>query len=516
MEQQDQNRDVVTDAHGNVYVACNFTSHGVILDTIFMRNHLAGEEDFFLAKFDSMGQLQWAQKPLTSSTIAIWSMSLDEEGNVYIAGSGYPGQITIGNYSSSAIGAFIIKYDSNGNVIWVMPRLGGNTNSLIPTKIISGLHGEMYLAGYFIFYDPVFGTDTLNYQDTIPGKSDCFVLKFDTAGNIKNAISFGGNGYEFINDMIVDRNGNLIIAGNFDCPEMEIDSFRLVNSSSGHPDFLIAKLDSTEHFLWAKSGGGASIDRGESLGLDSVSNIYLAGNGLAPMIFDSISINANNYYLIKLDNNGELMWSTGITYGWIYLGSFQQDTDGNLYAVFSMASDTVMLGSQVILQDTSSVGRGLIVRYDANGSVNWTKALYGTGNLDIERISVISTDRCIVSGSFFNSCLIDTTNYTSNGNVDSFIALMSPEILNGVWNNTKIGLSEPIVFPNPSKGVVNILSENEILQSYTIYDSMGKIVISKKCQGNRLSVDLSSTPPGIYLVKMEGKTGTSYKKLIRN
>lgn len=60
----------------------------------------------------------------------------------------------------------------------------------------------------------------------------------------------------------------------------------------------------------------------------------------------------------------------------------------------------------------------------------------------------------------------------------------------------------PIIFPNPSKGTITILSESRIINSIYVYDQQGKeIVCLQKVDTFKKELDLSFCIPGIYIVR---------------
>jgi hypothetical protein len=70
------------------------------------------------------------------------------------------------------------------------------------------------------------------------------------------------------------------------------------------------------------------------------------------------------------------------------------------------------------------------------------------------------------------------------------------------------------VFPNPSKGFFQILSENqnEIMEQVTIVNSIGKVVKEVNNPGN--SVSVSELPAGSYFVKIKSNLRLTTQKLV--
>lgn len=74
------------------------------------------------------------------------------------------------------------------------------------------------------------------------------------------------------------------------------------------------------------------------------------------------------------------------------------------------------------------------------------------------------------------------------------------------------------IFPNPSDGKIQILSEKENIKSIEISDPRGQIIYSEKYNSQRkIEIDLSKHPTGIYLVKIINTSNSvSIRKIILN
>lgn len=127
---------VSLDGSGNVYVSGSFQTAVTIGATNFTNS---GQENGFIAKFDSSGVLQWARQMEGVSDDSALAVSPDSSGNVYAAGGfgSAPGDtvtfapsiiltnIGVGIPGSGIGDAFLAKYDaSSGAVEWAR-RFGG-------------------------------------------------------------------------------------------------------------------------------------------------------------------------------------------------------------------------------------------------------------------------------------------------------------------------------------------------------------------------------------------------------
>ncbi|WP_144282215.1 TonB-dependent receptor plug domain-containing protein [Chryseobacterium echinoideorum] len=71
------------------------------------------------------------------------------------------------------------------------------------------------------------------------------------------------------------------------------------------------------------------------------------------------------------------------------------------------------------------------------------------------------------------------------------------------------------IFPNPTKGPVNIISDLPIDELY-VYDLAGKIIMKKEKLSGKSAIDISSYPQSIYLIRARTEKGWETFKVIKN
>jgi hypothetical protein len=194
---------VTTDIFGNVYVTGD--SYGSIIfgsDTVT----IGGVDQSFLAKYDSSGNVKWAVGSQGTSTASSRSVVTDATGNIYITGPYQQGGITFGGETLQTVGnsdfAFLVKYDSTGNVIWAKNSYvpGGNTGS-IGCSVVTDKANNLYLS---VTSDTIvsFGLDTLYPPQgwTYP----CFIVEFDSSGRIICSTSLGNGSNNWFNSIAIE------------------------------------------------------------------------------------------------------------------------------------------------------------------------------------------------------------------------------------------------------------------------------------------------------------------------
>lgn len=69
------------------------------------------------------------------------------------------------------------------------------------------------------------------------------------------------------------------------------------------------------------------------------------------------------------------------------------------------------------------------------------------------------------------------------------------------------------VYPNPASNVLTIESNGQAISSATIFDMLGKAVMSKSLQQNQL--DISSLKSGIYFIEMQLNSGKAVRRFVK-
>jgi hypothetical protein len=223
------------DASRNAYVTGSFSSPGITLGSYTLTS--AGENDIFLAKYDTSGNVLWAKSAGGTKTEANVSIGLDDSGNAFVTGDSSSPSITFDSITLTNTGwrsGFLTKYDANGNVLWAELTAG----------IYDGFHKAIAVDGTgnaFVTSTPISFINTLGSSTlTDTGSYDVFLTKYDASGNILWERSDGGISSDFGSSVALDVSGNVYVAGYFSSPTITFGSDTLTNV--GSDDVFLAKL----------------------------------------------------------------------------------------------------------------------------------------------------------------------------------------------------------------------------------------------------------------------------------
>jgi len=332
----DDSSDLAIDSNGNIYVT------GVSWGG-------ATNYDFATVKYDPNGNELWAARYSTPGDEGDYGYYIDTDpwDNVYVSGYSY-GFGTGSDYIT-------IKYDSDGNELWVARYNGTGDGSDSPENIHVDAQGNVYITGRNTAIGPQVDVATVKYDTNgnqlwaatydgldhdydggkavmtdaqgnvyvtgfvtgAGGEYDCVTLKYDADGNQLWVAHYNRSGEEYDNgvDLTLDEEGNVYV---------------LVNSGkSSTADIMTLKYDSDGTLLWVEryNGPGQNFDYGIKLMLDSEGNIYVAG-------VTNSTTTSDDMIIVKYDSSANLLWTAQYD-GPIQSGErshdFAMDEENNLY-----------------------------------------------------------------------------------------------------------------------------------------------------------------------------------------
>ncbi|MBI4946119.1 MAG: SBBP repeat-containing protein [Bacteroidetes bacterium] len=208
----------------------------------------------------------------------------------------------------------------------------------------------------------------------------------------------GGNKSESSYAITTDASSNLYITGCFGSDSIIIGNVTLYNDFPPYDEYFVAKLDSNGNGIWAHKACGVyqSWDMGNSIALDSLGNIYVAGQFHSDSItFGNIVLHnmsnpvSNQIFIVKYDPSGNVLWAkkfggnhsniaTGITI----------DAFNNAYITGDFNCDSIHFDNFILHSHSGANGNYFIAKLAPDGSVplgkqsGWASPYIRQGNYD--------------------------------------------------------------------------------------------------------------------------------------
>jgi len=255
-------RGIAVDSEDNVYIAGTTNSFSS-----------SGQTQIFLLKYDPEGELQFSVTWGGIKNDYGAGVAVDPAGNVFVVG-------TANSYNSGASDVVLLKYDSNGNLLY--QRTWGGTLDSYGTGLAIDGAGYVYVTGYTYGLGPT------------PGISALVLLKFDQNGNVIFQKTWGGVKDDFGTAIAVDLDGNVYVAG----------YTKSYGMSPNVPSALLLKYDQSGNLLFQKVWGGNREDYAYGIAVDNLENVYVTGYTFS---FGPNSKGAS-FFILKYDTSGNLQY----------------------------------------------------------------------------------------------------------------------------------------------------------------------------------------------------------------
>jgi len=291
------------------------------------------------------------------------------------------------SFGAGATDIYLVKTDASGNPTW--SRTFGGSSFDASTCVQQAGDGGFILAGYTYSYGA--------------GSSDVCLVKTDSEGNLTWSHTYGESNNEFGTGVQQTTDGGYVICG------------YAYTGAAGLESVYLIKTDSTGNMVWNRTFGGSNNDYGHSVQQTTDGGYIVAGTTM------SVGGGYWDFYLVKTDSVGNLMWSRnygGDTYDEGY--SVQQTNDGG----YIIAGSTLSYGA----------GRwdAYLIKTDADGDTIWTRTVGGANNDYGYSVQETMSGDYVVAG------------WTSSYGVDAFDVYLFKTDTNGnlMWSRTFGGNAE--------------------------------------------------------------------------
>ncbi len=378
----DLSTGVAADHNGNVIATGFYRSDTLNCGSIKLVNSSHSNittSDIYLAKYDSTGNILWAQSFGDSINYDFsGSVTTDHNNNIILVGSldaGTYEHITFGSFSIY-IGSYIVKLSPSGTVLWAK---GITTNQANLTSVAVDGSDNIIIGGTYadIYMDLGSGIST---DTSSTGSYTAFAAKYDSGGTPLWIRKTRGSGDVYCNSLSTDPAGDIAISGYFS-DSLDIGSDTLFCPVSGNYNIFIAKYDATGNLGWIKTGGTINGDNPPRTTMDADGDVILAGaftNGTITL--DSIVLTnsfpgGNDSYVVKYNAAGARLWTRQITgTGNFTMNDICTDVQKNIFMFAAGDGDNMIDTMFFSDQDYAPAA----VKLDAAGNALWIKYITGS------------------------------------------------------------------------------------------------------------------------------------------
>ena len=351
-----------------------------------------------IVKYNREGKIDFVRE-LSGLGLAINSIEETQDEGFVITGY-TPYRTQIGNevintkYGSGQYTAMICKFENQmlSNPSVTSQKTIGGTGEDEIKSLVSTQDGGFIAGGSF--------SETITLENELlksKGKTDGILIKYDKNRQIEWKETFGGNSDDNIQSIVQTNDGGYVVGANFNSGEIQIGKDRILNvGTTEYSEALIIKYTSEGEVEWVKGIKGSnddkicSIDETQDGGIIAVGysnstkiqvgNIFLTNNSYNTDYSDGI--------VVKFSAEGEVEWAKNI--GAEYdeqIKSVSSTNDGGFLVGGNFSSYEIQIGNDTLINKSPvEYTDGLIIKYNINGEVEWTKQLEGYYSEDIPSI----------------------------------------------------------------------------------------------------------------------------------
>ncbi len=201
----------------------------------------------------------------------------------------------------------------------------GGTNNDRAHAVVQAADGGFVMTGFS-------ESDDFDISNT-NGSYDFWMVKVDTFGNLAWEHSFGGSGIEVSYDIAKTEDGGYVVVGNTFSNDGDIAQ------NKGASDIWMVKVDSEGNLLWERTFGGSEFDLAQAVVQSKDGGYLITGNSKSSDVDAFENNGENDIWVLKTNGNGDVVWQksfggSGLDFGLDLL----EDENGHILVVGESAS----------------------------------------------------------------------------------------------------------------------------------------------------------------------------------
>ena len=289
---QDGADDVAFDAAGNAYVVGSFTHRIDLGDGQTLDAGADPGRKIFLIKYDPAGTPLWAQQsdsypgtrlPTCPPAARSLGVQVDGAGHVsltcmydFATGFGFgglqPAAGSVPNGTALAGKVYMARFSAaTGAPQALFPLLYSAPGLVYDQTLLTTPSGGTYLVANYV--------TALSFASGLalpaPASPDMLVAKYNAAGQVEWARTFGGADWDEVTDAATDAAGNVYVSGSFR-GSLRVGATTL--AGAGAEDGYVVKYSPQGDPQWAQSLAGPGADRFRGVCAGPAGNVYVTGS----------------------------------------------------------------------------------------------------------------------------------------------------------------------------------------------------------------------------------------------
>lgn len=381
-----------------------------------------GYSDYWIAKLDALGTLEWEKtyggtsfEGSAASGLKVDTAKIRQtpDGGYILGANSSSNDIDVSaNFGESDV--WLVKIDNIGTIEWEKNYGNEYEDAFFDIRVTND--------GGFIMTNGTSDPNTYIYGSKI--------TKLDAQGNVEWTNSYEGTGqfmYSHLLNIVQTSDGGYIATGWTTAENSETTPQNEIFPGFYDPNgrLWVLKINASGVFQWAKTYGGTNLEEGYSIVETAEGNFVVAGmtySGDGDVVGHPDPDNAPAPWVLKLDNLGEVLWQN--TYG----------LRGSVNDIKIMPDGNYVIGGSYIVNIESTngqviTGRGstdefLMKLNPVNGDIIWTKTMGGSLNDNLWGFALTPEGGFITVGSSWS---VDGDISANIGGFDYWVVKLAPD-----------------------------------------------------------------------------------------
>lgn len=336
------------------------------------------------------------------------------------------------------------------------------------------------------------------------GSLDYWVIKLGTDGVVEWQKTYGGRYSDLLESIEPTRDGGYIVGGRSNSPQ----SGNKAQDSYGEGDYWILKLDANGEVEWQRTLGGEGDDHLSVL-IESMDGGFYAGgssrSGISG-IKDVSNGKGSDFWVIHVSEDGEIVWQETYDFGKNdRLASIIENADGSLLIGGHAKTETTGLSRS----DNEGIDDFIALKITDAGEELWRHTVGSTEEDNLRTLVETRDGGYLLVGTSHGKASRDKN--TGKGLSDFWAVKLRDE--DKEEKERFIGLE---AFPNPAESHTTIVVNHEFEKGMLrIYDLNGREILSFPVQHRLVPVNLQGLSTGVYIVTVGTDVATESVKILK-
>jgi hypothetical protein len=485
-------------------------------------NH--GDLDYWIWKMKENGEMDWQKSFGGSGFDLLQSIKNTSDGGFILAGTSSSSKGSQKKENCKGLSDFwVIKLNAAGDEQWQRTIGGdGQEELLCAFQTKDGgyiLGGSSSSSPHSITTSKIdeksLTTDLYTKSEKSRGNMDYWIVKLNKEGAVEWQKTYGGQYSDTLRSLEQTSDNGYVLAGYSNSPI----SGDKTESGKGVGDYWILKIDDKGVIQWQKTYGGDGDDQPYVIHQTKDGGYIVGGNSNSSNALTTeggIVGNGTDYWILKLDEEGSVVWSKTFDFGKVDILTSLVENNDDTFLIGGHARNSATraggggLASKavgLVVKEKDGINDYIALKINEKGEEIWSKTV-GSGGEDILRKLIETRD-----GGYLMAGTSNGTSKDKNSNIGS----------NDFWvvklkDKTKLEKVKASIeaIPNPVSTYTNVIIGYDFNKgTASVVDMLGRTLQSFEISSRTVPVDLSRYSEGVYLIVIKTDVKTESVKVIK-